>query len=202
MRPSLRLSLLPMILIAAHGGNPARAELYKLDGQFQCLERPEAVCHDATPMPAEAAPAKPQPIVVATEMAPATMPTITAPLVAVVHAGQPVDPIAVIAQHVRGGTPGADDLETLRRSAKSGHAAAIELLAWCALKGVGTRRDPVEAYLLYGAAASADVRGARENQSIIYARELSSQQRQKVAEVENQLIPVPSLSIYAAAPQE
>lgn len=199
-RPSLRLAFVLPILVAAHGSNPARADLYKLDGQFQCLEQPDAVCHDATPIPADKPAAKAVATVARSE--PADTASVAAPAAVRAEADQPGDPIAEIARRIQGGKPATDDVPMLRHYAKSGRAAAIELLAWCALKGIGTRRDPVEAYILYGAAASADVRGARENQSVIYARELSSQQRQQVAEVENQLLPAPAPSSYAAVPQE
>ena len=198
-RPSRHLPFVLLILIAAYGGNPVRADLYKLDGQFQCLEQPDAVCHDATPIPTSTPTATAKAAAGRSERPPASMASGAGPAA---EANKPADPVAEIAQRIQAGKPAAGDLPALNRYAKSGRAAAIELLAWCALKGIGTRRDPVEAYLLYGAAASADVRGARENQAVIYVRELSSQQRQQVAEAENQLIPAPAPSTYTAAPQE
>jgi hypothetical protein len=204
MRPSLRLSLALPLLVAVPGGHSAHADLYKLDGQFQCLEQPDAICHDATPMPAQRPVVKAAPAAARSERTPPTIATATiaAPVAAPAKAEAPGDPIFAIAGRIQAGRPAAGDLPALRSYAKSGHGSAIELLAWCALNGIGTRSDPVEAYLLYGAAASADVRGARQNQSVIYARELTSRQRQKVAEVENELLPPPALASYAAAPRE
>jgi hypothetical protein len=52
----------------------------------------------------------------------------------------------------------------------AGDKRATELLAWCHLKGVGVRQDPVPtyAYLLYGVAAKPGVLGAERNQAIVY----------------------------------
>ena len=72
---------------------------------------------------------------------------------------------------------------------ESGDARALEMLAWCALTGVGTPRDPVRAYFLYGDAAVAGAPKGRENQVTVYERTLTSNQRQQVLEVENGRLP-------------
>ena len=72
----------------------------------------------------------------------------------------------------------------LRRAAAAGDLRAIELLAWCALRGIGTSRDPIAAYFLYGEAAAGDVPHARDNQALIYERSLTPVQRQRVLEIE------------------
>jgi len=37
---------------------PAHAEFYKLEGRYECLAKPGAVCYDATPLPSLELPAK------------------------------------------------------------------------------------------------------------------------------------------------
>jgi hypothetical protein len=57
------------------------------------------------------------------------------------------------------------------------------------LRGIGTGRDPVQAYLLYGRAAADAVPHARENQALIYERVLNQDQRQHVLDLEAQQRP-------------
>jgi hypothetical protein len=47
-------------------------------------------------------------------------------------------------------------------------------------------RNPVEAYLLYGAAGNAALPNARDNQRLIYERDLTSDQRQQVLDLANE----------------
>jgi TPR repeat protein len=91
--------------------------------------------------------------------------------------------VLAIARRVADERPEAGDADRLKHAAAAGDARAIELLAWCALKGIGMDRDPIAAYLLYGKAAAAAVPQARENQRLIYERTLSSAQRQLVLDV-------------------
>jgi hypothetical protein len=60
------------------------------------------------------------------------------------------------------------------------------LLAWCKLNAIGMARDPVQAYLLYGAAGNAALPNARDNQRLIYERDLDSNQRQQVLDLANE----------------
>ena len=91
-----------------------------------------------------------------------------------------------IAQRLQADAPASGDLAWLKQAAQSGNPRAIELLAWCDLNAVGTPRDPVQAYLLYGAAADAALPHARENQTLIYERDLDKDQRQKVLDLANE----------------
>ena len=64
------------------------------------------------------------------------------------------------------------------------------LLALMARQGVelaiGMVRDPVEAFLLYGAAGNAALPNAHENQRLIFERDLDSHQRQQVLDLANE----------------
>jgi hypothetical protein len=59
-------------------------------------------------------------------------------------------------------------------------------LAWCKLNAIGMVRNPVEAYLLYGAAGNGALPNARDNQRLIYERDLNSEQRQQVLDLANE----------------
>jgi TPR repeat protein len=161
---------------------PAHADFYRLDGRFECLARPDAVCFDksqAPPDPYEATPAdsthaaarpKPAPPAGATEV--------------VQKASRPVDPILAIADRIKRDHPDPGDLAILHRAADTGDPRAVELLAWCSLRGIGTDPDPYQAYLLYGKAAALSVPHARENQRLVFERSLSSTERERILELE------------------
>jgi len=179
MRHRRRFAFLALALAACLGA-PARADFYKLDGRFQCLARANAVCYDATPSPpgSGAKPATldsprpaapPPPIVAALETTPVPPPVAAPP-----------DPILAISARIKARAPAPGDLALLRRHVETGDKRALELLAWCALNGIGTPRDALSAYRLYGAAAADAVPHARENQRIIYEQALSSAQRQQL----------------------
>ena len=176
----------------------AKADFYTLDGRFQCLERPGAVCYDATVsrVPSVLAPSSPAPIEPAvTAKAAAVAPPPPAPFVPAVPAKPPApsrtsaltqpprDPILMIAARIKAERPAPDDLAVLRRAALADDSRAIELLAWCTLKGIGTNRDAVAAYFLYGEAAAEEVPHARANQEAIYERSLTSDERQRVLDI-------------------
>jgi TPR repeat protein len=173
---------------------PAHAEFFSLDGRFQCLERGAAVCGDAQsvlkPPPAPAPgvtqnPAEPEPIEAAPVAAPiASAAPATAP--ATVAVARPIDPLQVVAARVQARRPSSNDLAWLAKAASDGNPRAIELLAWCKLNAIGMARDPIEAYLLYGAAGNAALPNARENQRLIYERDLNSDQRQQVLALANE----------------
>ncbi|HUK60366.1 MAG TPA: hypothetical protein VLV50_14135 [Stellaceae bacterium] len=158
---------------------PARADFYALEGRFQCLDRPGAVCFDATPDLAIAPPVPSDSG--APESAPA--PVAAAPPPPVAAPPPPVDPVVVAARHIARNAPAAGDLDLLRRRADEGDSRALELLAWCALHGIGMSADPVAAYLLYGRAAAAGVAHAHTNQGLVYERNLSQAQRQQVLDM-------------------
>ncbi len=175
------------IALGGIGPVPARADFYKLEGRFQCLEGSAAPCYDAMPMApeqpatrkiqtaaAEAAP-PPQAPPVARRATPRPAPVVVAPR----------DTMIGIAERVLAKRPAADDLAALRREAAAGNGRAAELLAWCSFAGIGTARDPVQAYLLYGQAAAAGVPKARANQAAIYETVLTQEQRQRVLEIED-----------------
>jgi TPR repeat protein len=170
-----------VLLSAGFAGAPAHADFYKLDGRFQCLERANAVCFDATPsrqLPvAKQAPAEsptrvaPPPVVALPEQAPQPAPA-------------PLDPILTISARIKAKQPAPGDLDTLRHNVEAGDKRALELLAWCAFEGIGTNRDPLTAYRLYGAAAADQVPHARDNQRLIYEHDLSPDQRQQLLMLE------------------
>ena len=178
----------------------ARAEFFSLDGRFQCLESGAAVCGDAqlvmkprpapapraivqppvAPPPMEEGPSEAVPVAApAASAAPAAAPTKAV-------AARPIDPLQVVAARVQARRPSSNDLAWLARAAGDGNPRAIELLAWCKLNAIGMVRDPVEAYLLYGAAGNAALPHARENQRLIYERDLDSDQRQQVLALANE----------------
>lgn len=163
----------------------ARAEFYTLEGRFQCLDRPAAVCFDAAASKLEPPFAAPPPAPDSRDWvadAPEAVPqpsTRTTPA-----AREPTDPLLAIAKRIESARPEAGDLDRLRHAADAGDGRAIELLAWCALKGIGIGRDPVAAYLLYGKAAAATVPHARQNQTLVFESALNSAERQRVLELQ------------------
>jgi hypothetical protein len=185
MKRFCRHVFLALTLVVAAAPLGAHAEFYTLEGRFQCLERADTVCFDAAAAKLEppfaalppAAPDSPDSVAMASEPKPQppTRPT-AAPK-------EPADPVLAIATRIEHTAPEAGDLDRLRRAAGAGDGRAIELLAWCALKGIGTGRDPVEAYLLYGKAAAASVPRARQNQALVFETALSSADRQHVLDL-------------------
>ncbi|HWE73570.1 MAG TPA: hypothetical protein VG328_10460 [Stellaceae bacterium] len=167
----------------------AQAELFSLDGRFQCLESGAKICGDAQlvvkPRPA---PVVAEPLVVAEPVsaAPVAAPAPAAVAEQASVAARPIDPLQVVAARVQARRPSRNDLAWLAQAARSGDARAIELLAWCKLNAIGMARDPVEAYLLYGAAGNAALPNARDNQRLIYERDLNSDQRQQVLDLSNE----------------
>ena len=164
---------------------PAHAQFYSLEGRFECLDDPHAVCGDVAqqaPAPAASATtvatAASRPLAAAGQHGAPARP-------AAAHQGDAADPVRAIAQRLQAGHPAAGDATALRRLAEGGDRRALELLAWSNLKGVGTARDPVQAFLLYGLAADLGVGTARHNQAVIYETELSPEQRQQVLTLAN-----------------
>ena len=173
---SPRLLAFPLVLLCG-AALPAHAEFYRLEGRFQCLEQADAVCYDAAPSQVETPPTA--------AAAPHEAPPAPAPVAMIPPARPlpPVDPISAIASRIKAERPGAGDVAALRHAATTGDPRAIEMLAWCALRGIGIERDPVEAYILYGAAAAESVPHARENQALIYEEQLTGEQRQHVLDL-------------------
>jgi hypothetical protein len=180
MRCIARFSILASLVLAATAV-PARADFYRLDGRFECLARTDAVCFDKTPTPPDPF----APPLVAGHAPVASQPAPTPPLAnRGPRTARPPDPVLAVADRIERGHPNADDLDLLRRAAAAGDPRAVELLAWCSLRGIGTGRDPLQAYLLYGKAASLDVPHARENQRLVYERSLNSAERERILEME------------------
>jgi hypothetical protein len=174
--------------------SPAQAELFSLNGRFQCLESGAKVCGDAQivvkPLPPPAArPAAVEPVL-ADPVLPLAIavpaPTITPPANATAAATPPIDPMKVVAARIQARRPTANDIAWLTKQSQNGDVRAIELLAWCKLNAIGMARDPIQAYLLYGAAGNAAVPNARDNQRLIYERDLTSDQRQQVLNLANE----------------
>ncbi len=170
----------------------AQAEFFSLDGRFQCLESGAKVCGDAqvvkprpAPPPVEApAVAVPEPVSTVPIAAPA--PAVAPASAQTPVAARPIDPLQVVAARIQARRPSRNDIAWLTQAARNGDARAIELLAWCKLNAIGMARDPVEAYLLYGAASNAALPNARDNQRLIYERDLDSNQRQQVLDLANE----------------
>jgi hypothetical protein len=178
-RVSTRLGLTLAAILAWHGATPAVADFYDLEGRYQCLEKPGAICYDATPT-APTPPPAPQ------EASPATeAPAATVRKGKLQPPPKPVDPLDLIAAHIQSGKLAPEDLATLRAHAKKSEQRAIEMLAWCAFAGIGGPRDPVQAYVLYGEAADAGSPEARKNQIAIFKGSLTLDQRQRVLDIEN-----------------
>lgn len=172
------------------GALPASGQFYSLEGRFECLDDPQATCFDATsdgPVASSAAaPAIPSRATSALSAA-----KERTPLKAAAHRAETADPLREIAQRVEAGRPASADAAQLRRLADGGDRRAVELLAWCHLKGLGVARNPVEAFRLYGMAADLGVPDARRNQTIVYETVLTSEQRQQVLMAANGVKPTP-----------
>ena len=186
MRRLIHSIVLAALIASALVVRPSYADFYALDGRFECLNRPQAVCYDATPSRAASQPAKRadaprrEPLVAPVPTLEAALATKPAPE----HSATPLDPIIAIAARIKEKRPADGDLAALRHAAAAGDPRAIELLAWCALRGIGTGRDPVAAYFFYGEAAAVSVPRARENQSAVYRESLTPEERQRVLEIE------------------
>jgi hypothetical protein len=183
------------------GFTPARADFYSLDGRFQCIDRNEAVCGDAQPLvpPVRAVTPIPQPAPAAGPIAAAPL-HVMPPVVAQAPELPPpptisVDPLRAIAKRVQAGNPTGGDIAWLREMARAQNARAIELLAWCELHSVGMSGDPIEAYILYGVAASAGVPHARDNQALVYEQNLTSEQRQQLLDLTRNGLPNTSVAL-------
>ncbi|HUB97258.1 MAG TPA: hypothetical protein VL993_15155 [Stellaceae bacterium] len=177
---------------------PARADFYRLDGRFDCLGRADAVCFDKTPAPpdpyapAPTAPKESERAHTALQTPPAA-PAKPAP-------SRPPDPMLAIAQRIKEAHPAPGDLAELHRAADANDPRAVELLAWCALRGIGTTPDPLEAYRLYGKAEALAVPHAAENQRLVFERSLTSDQREHILEMEATPNAAPALLSDATGP--
>jgi hypothetical protein len=178
-RVSTRLVLALAVLLAWRPVTPALADLYDLEGRYQCLETPGAVCGDTTPSPKPPEPAPAQ----KDTAQPAT--PAAKPGKAKEPPPKPVDPMDLLAARIQAGKPAPGDLATLRARAKTADPRAIEMLAWCAFAGIGGPRDPVQAYTLYGQAADAGSPTGRKNQAAIFKGSMTQEQRQRVLDIEN-----------------
>jgi TPR repeat protein len=180
MKCFTRHALLAAALGVALSATPARADFYSLEGRFQCLDRPDAVCFDATP---DVVPPPPRDSRESALSAPAPTPAPEAAAAPPKPPAPPPDPIIAAARRVAHDAPAAGDIALLRGRADAGDGRAIELLAWCALHGIGMTADPVAAYALYGRAAAAGVAHARRNQALIFEHSLTSAERQHLLDV-------------------
>lgn len=182
---------------------PARADFYDLSGRYECLEKPDAVCYDATPdappsqPPSETAaehdmvPAEPGASQAKSDGARPDEPKGKKGAVEKHAPAQPVDPYRQIVRRIQARKPEGGDLSVVQARAKTGDASALDLLAWCTLEGVGVTPNPIRAYILYGEAAAAGAPQARANQEVIYGRILTQEQRQQLLDIQNGRIPPP-----------
>ncbi|HUC64716.1 MAG TPA: hypothetical protein VMA53_04760 [Stellaceae bacterium] len=165
---------------------PAEAQFYSLDGRFQCLDNPRAVCFDATSDAPQPAPAAPRPA------EPAPRREAAAKQVAIAKApGAPVDPLQAVILRLEARKPGPGDIALLRERTHADDKRAIELLAWANLNGIGVAPDPMEAYLLYGFGASLGVPHAKRNQAVVYETMMTPEQRQEVLTIEDETLTPP-----------
>jgi hypothetical protein len=169
------------LALCAGSASPALAQFYSLEGRFQCLNDPHAVCYDAVsdwPVAKPKAPA---------ESGPSTppKPQVAQPLPAATVAAAPLDPVLAVARRLQHNATAPGDIELLRSRARGGDTRAIELLAWSNLTGIGVSPDPVQAYLLYGTAATLGVANARRNQAVVYETGMTSEQRQQALMIED-----------------
>jgi hypothetical protein len=182
---------LPILVLAALvcAPRPVRADFYTVEGRFQCLDKPGAVCFDAAIARPSllSEPTRPPAMAVAAPESHVVPPPPVAPPVAV-HApapapDAPVDPMLAIARRIELGAPAAGDLAELDRRADADDMRALELLAWCRLRGIGAPKDAMAAYELYGKAAAAGVPHAGENQRLVFEQSLNSGERQRLFEI-------------------
>jgi TPR repeat protein len=157
-----RMRWLPVIVLAALVPGAARAQFYDLDGAYHCVTAPDAACNPP-------APTQPAPQPVAKEK----------------EALRPPPTLAEAIQRVKKRAPEPADMHMLQERADAKDPRATEVLAWCALNGIGMKSDPLAAYWLYRDAAALGVANARKNQTAIYESRLSSDQRQQVLMQQN-----------------
>lgn len=179
------------LALCAAGATPSRAQFYSLEGRYQCLNDLNAVCYDARPSPL---PPKPASAAAPAVSAPSKPEAKAAPTHPAASSALPTDPLAAVAARLQSGAAAPRDIALLRDRAAAGDERATELLAWCHLKGVGTPKDPVPAYLLYGVAAKLGVPNARRNQAIVYETDMTPEQRQTALTIEDRVM------VGAAAP--
>lgn len=153
-----------LVALALVGPAVARAQFYDLDGSYRCLTVPDAACTKQF----EDQPSPPPPAVSLSKETPVA-PTLK-------------EAIA----RVKKGKPTPDDISLIEHHAAAKEAAAVEVLAWCKLGGIGMPADAIAAYRLYREAADLGVANARHNQIAIYETRLSSDQRQQVLLEENE----------------
>ena len=121
MKRLIRLANLAAALACAAVALPARADFYTLEGRFQCLDKPGAVCFDATPMPRDPPPPESR------EPEPPQAAPIVAPIVAeapspppALEVKPPVDPVLAAAHRIEIEKPEAGDVAILRRRRRPG----------------------------------------------------------------------------------
>ena len=193
----VRLAALGIAMAVASLAVPAQADFYSLAGRFECLDKPAGSCGgpgraELLPPPASKPAAKETTTTAVAaphlDAAPPRQPTTPQ---TEANASRERGPIETIAAAIRRGQVSAADRATLQRLSQAGNAHATELLAWCDYKGIGAASDPVAAYVLYGIAALGGVPTARQNQAVIYEYALTSEQRQKVLDMQNEVLANP-----------
>jgi hypothetical protein len=160
----------------------ARADFYDLTGRYECLEKPDSVCYDATPTLPDPRAWQSETAAERAVLAPEPKPkgAKNANIVPV-HVNSYQDTI----DRIQAKKPTEGDIALLQSRAKTGDAAALELLAWCEFTGVGVKADPAHAYLLYGEAAEAGAPKALANQQLIFGRYLTQDERQRILDIQN-----------------
>ncbi len=141
-------------------GHSAAAQFYNLDGTYSCVTNPSPRCADRLK----------------------DGPPLTAPVAPPIPESEKPPPptVAGVVAKVRDNKVGPGDIAFLEGRAKAGDGAAVDLLAWCKLYGIGVTKDPVAAYWLYRQAAGLGLPKARDNQITIFEKHLNGEQRQQV----------------------
>jgi len=154
------LSVIAIVAGAVSLPESASAQFYNLDGTYSCVTNPSPGCaerlKDGPPLTAPVAPPVPD------------------------SEKPPPPTVAGVMAKVRDNKVGPGDIAFLEARAKAADPAAVDLLAWCRLYGIGVPKDPVAAYWLYRQAAGLGMVKARENQIAIYEKYLTGEQRQQI----------------------
>ena len=180
-----------MVLIAAGvmtGAPSARAEFYDLTGRYECLgeARRDLLRHDAdAPRPAGLAVGDGGRARRDADRSAAEARQRRQGRGRAGRGRMSANPYQDTIDRIQARKPTEGDIALLESHAKTGEAAAIELLAWCEYSGVGVKTNPVHAYFLYGEAAEAGAPKAHANQQLIYGRVLSQEQRQQILDIQN-----------------
>lgn len=186
---SLFLSGLLSLLPALVPGGSAHAQFFTLQDFGTCIDHPDSQncrhrLEEPKPPAAEQEAQQPEPESAQAGQAGNGQAGAGQPQA---HQEPPLSPKAQAApsleeifRDIQTGSVTGEEMEALERHADTGEPQAVEVLAWCYFVGRGRNVDLVEAYRLYGKAASLNVPNATKNQRAVFAR-MTGAQRNEVA---------------------